>query len=72
MLEVYGFGRVNVGARCEAGPTCALEQLDGWLADHQVVATDDVTAQHVGHEDVRARCTSRPAWKKTQDAYYER
>ena len=68
-----------------------LEQLDGWLADRQFVATDeftvaDILMTHVlgGGTDpallkpyanilaYRARCTDRPAWKKTLDAYYER
>jgi glutathione S-transferase len=68
-----------------------LEQLDGWLADRQFVATDeftvaDILMTHVlgGGTDqallkpyanilaYRARCTDRPAWKKTLAAYYER
>lgn len=68
-----------------------LEQLDGWLADRQFVATDDFTVADILMTHVlgggtnqallepyanilayRARCTGRPAWKKTLDAYYER
>jgi glutathione S-transferase len=68
-----------------------LEQLDGWLADRQYIATDeftvaDILMTHVLAGDTaqellqpyanvrayRARCTGRPAWKKTLDAYFER
>ena len=68
-----------------------LEQLDGWLADRQYVATDDFTVADIlmthvlgGHDApellkpyanvlaYRKRCTDRPAWKKTLDAYHER
>jgi glutathione S-transferase len=68
-----------------------LEQLDGWLADRQFIATDAFTVAdnlmtHVlgGGTDpellkpytnilaYRARCTDRPAWKKTLDAYSDR
>ena len=68
-----------------------LEQLDGWLADRQYIATDDFTVADIlmihvldagTQQDMlepypnilayRARCTERPAWKKTLDAYRER
>lgn len=68
-----------------------LEQLDGWLANRQFIATDDFTVADIlmthvlgGGTDqallkpyaniraYRARCTERPAWKKTIDAYCER
>ena len=68
-----------------------LEQLDGWLAGHQFIATDDFTVADIlmthvlaggtdqallePHANIlayRARCTGRPAWKKTLDAYCER
>ena len=68
-----------------------LEQLDGWLADRQFVATDaftvaDILMTHVlgGGTDeelvkpyphlaaYQKRCTSRPAWKRTFDAYCDR
>lgn len=68
-----------------------LEQLDGWLADRQFVATDDFTVADILMTHVlgggtnqalltpyanirayRARCTDRPAWKKTLAAYDER
>ncbi|MCA9675071.1 MAG: glutathione S-transferase family protein [Myxococcales bacterium] len=68
-----------------------LEQLDGWLADRQFVATDEFTVADILLTHVlgaqtdpellkprgnilayRARCTDRPAWKKTLDAYHAR
>ena len=68
-----------------------LEQLDGWLAGREFIATDDFTVADIlmthvlgGGTDqellkpyanilaYRARCTERPAWKKTLDAYCER
>ncbi len=68
-----------------------LEQLDGWLADRQFIATDEFTVADILMTHVlgggsaqellepyanirayRARCTGRPAWKKTFDAYCER
>ncbi|MEY2933764.1 MAG: hypothetical protein RL033_4513 [Pseudomonadota bacterium] len=68
-----------------------LQQLDGWLADRQFIATDeftvaDILMTHVlaGGTDpnllkpcaniqaYRARCTERPAWRKTLDAYNAR
>lgn len=68
-----------------------LEQLDGWLANREFIATDeftvaDVLMTHVisggtdqsllkPHANVLAyqkRCTDRPAWKKTIDAYCNR
>ncbi len=67
-----------------------LEQLDGWLAGRQFIATDDFTVADIlmthvlagAHQELlaphanilayRARCTERPAWKKTLDAYYQR
>lgn len=68
-----------------------LAQLDGWLAARQFIATDDFTvadilmthvldagtdpemlARHANLLAYRARCTERPAWKKTLAAYFER
>ena len=68
-----------------------LEQLDGWLAKREFIATDDFTVADILMTHVlvagtnaelikpyanllayRARCTERPAWKKTLDAYYDR
>jgi glutathione S-transferase len=68
-----------------------LEQLDGWFAERQYVATDDFTVADILMTHVldaetnkamlkpypnllayRTRCTERPAWKKTLDAYCER
>ena len=68
-----------------------LDQLDGWLADRQFIATDeftvaDILMTHVlgGGTDqshvkpyanvaaYQQRCTDRPAWKRTWDAYCER
>lgn len=68
-----------------------IEQLDGWLADRQFIATDDFTVADIlmthvlgggtdpellaPYEHVRAyraRCTERPAWKRTLEAYHER
>jgi glutathione S-transferase len=68
-----------------------LMQLDGWLANRQFIATDAFTVadilmthvlgggtdsalleQHANILAYRARCSDRPAWKKTLDAYYER
>ena len=68
-----------------------LQQLDGWLADRQFIATDDFTVAdilmthvvdaqtdqemlkpHANLLAYRARCTERPAWKKTFDAYCAR
>jgi glutathione S-transferase len=68
-----------------------LQQLDGWLADRQFIATDDFTVADILMTHVldagtepemlkaypnllayRARCTERPAWKKTVDAYSAR
>src|SRR5262249_55836453 len=68
-----------------------LEQLDGWLAKRQFIATDDFTVADILMTHVldagtdaelvkpyanilayRARCTERPAWKKTLDAYCKR
>jgi glutathione S-transferase len=68
-----------------------LQQLDGWLADRQFMATEDFTVADIlmthvldagVHQEMlrpypnllayRARCTGRPAWKKTLEAYCER
>jgi len=68
-----------------------LEQLNGWLANRQFVATDDFTVADIlmthvlgGGTDpellkpyanvvaYRARCTERPAWKRTLAAYFAR
>jgi glutathione S-transferase len=68
-----------------------LEQLDGWLANRQFIATDeftvaDILMSHVlgGGTDqallkpyanvlaYQARCTERPAWRRTLEAYRER
>lgn len=68
-----------------------LEQLDGWLANREFIATAeftvaDILMTHVigggtdqslvkPHANVLAyqkRCTDRPMWKKTIDAYYDR
>jgi glutathione S-transferase len=68
-----------------------LKQLDGWLADRQFIATDDFTVADIlmthvlgGGADqgllepyanilaYRARCTERPAWQRTLDAYFKR
>ena len=68
-----------------------LQQLDGWLATRQFIATDDFTVADILMTHVldagtdkemlkayphllayRARCTDRPAWKKTFDAYCAR
>lgn len=68
-----------------------LQQLDGWLANRQFIATDDFTVADIlmthvldagtnpkmlePHPNLlayRARCTDRPAWKRTLDAYYQR
>jgi glutathione S-transferase len=68
-----------------------LEQLDGWLADRESIATDEFTVADILMTHVlgggtnqellmpyanilayRARCTERPAWKKTLDACYAR
>lgn len=68
-----------------------LQQLDGWLADRQFIATDDFTVADILMTHVldsgtreemlkpyanvlayRARCTGRPAWRKTFEAYCAR
>jgi glutathione S-transferase len=65
-----------------------LQQLDGWLAGREFIATDDFTVADIlmthvlsdpavlePYANIRAyreRCTGRPAWKKTLDAYCER
>jgi glutathione S-transferase len=68
-----------------------LKQLEGWLADRRFVATDEFTVADILMTHVldpgtreemlkpypnvlayRARCTERPAWKKTIDAYGKR
>jgi glutathione S-transferase len=68
-----------------------LEQLDGWLASRAFIATDDFTVAdilmthvlgggtdpellepHANIRAYRARCTERPAWKRTLAAYWER
>ncbi|NUP14047.1 MAG: glutathione S-transferase family protein [Polyangiaceae bacterium] len=68
-----------------------LKQLDGWLANRQYIATDDFTVADILMSHVlasaanqqllktyanvlayQARCTERPAWKKTLAAYFER
>ena len=68
-----------------------LEQLDGWMADREFVATGDFTVADILMTHVldagtdsemlkaypnlvayRTRCTERPAWKKTREAYDER
>lgn len=68
-----------------------LQQLDGWLADREFIATGDFTVADILMTHVldagtdkqmlarfpnllayRARCTERPAWKKTVDAYQAR
>ena len=68
-----------------------LKQLDGWLADRQFIATEDFTVADILMTHVldagtrremlepypnllayRARCTGRPAWRRTLDAYDQR
>src|SRR6185436_4383522 len=65
-----------------------LKQLDGWLANRRFIATEDFTVADILMTHVldagtqqemlkpypnilayRARCTERPAWKKTLEAY---
>ncbi len=105
MIKLYGFARVNKGARgntrdlrvlwmleaLHGWAEMRLKQLDGWLANRQFVATEDFTVADILMTHVldagtapemlkqypnllayRARCTGRPAWKKTLDAYCER
>lgn len=72
--------------------TMRLGQLDGWLANRQFVATEELTAADILMTHVldaastdeellapyanvrayRARCTDRPAWKRTLSAYRDR
>jgi glutathione S-transferase len=62
----------------EKWATMRLGQLDGWLAGRQYIATDDFTVAaelikpYANILAYRARCTERPAWKKTLAAYCER
>jgi glutathione S-transferase len=68
-----------------------VEQLDGWLAGREFIATDDFTvadilmthvlASGIDQEALKpygnirayvARCTERPAWKKSINAYCQR
>jgi len=68
-----------------------LNQLDGWLAGRQFIATDEFTVADILMTHVldagtpaamlkscanllayRARCTGRPAWQKTVEAYNRR
>ena len=68
-----------------------LGQLDGWLANRHFVATDEFTVADILMTHVmgggidgdllkpypnllayQKRCTERPAWKRTFDAYCER
>jgi glutathione S-transferase len=68
-----------------------LQELDGWLAGREFIATDDFTvadilmthvlASGIDQEALKpygnirayvARCTERPAWKKSINAYCQR
>jgi glutathione S-transferase len=99
-MPVLSLWFVNISGGKGTKPSDALrawsamrfEQLDGWLADRQFIATDDFTVADIlmthvldsastdqallePHANVlayRARCTTRPAWKKTLDAYCQR
>jgi glutathione S-transferase len=98
-LPVLSRWFVNLSAGKDSKPSEALrgwadmrfQQLDGWLADRQFIATEDFTVADILMTHVldagteremlkpypnllayRARCTERPAWKKTLDAYSER
>lgn len=98
-LPVLSFWFVNVtgnkGSKAaeafQGWAAMRLKQLDGWLTDRQYIATEeftvaDILMTHVldggtrpemlkPHPNLlayRARCTGRPAWKKTLEAYFER
>jgi glutathione S-transferase len=98
-LPVLSLWFVNLSGGKGSKPSAALqdwaemrlEQLNGWLAKRQFIATDDFTVADILMTHVldagtppemlkpyphllayRARCTGRPAWKKTVDAYHER
>jgi glutathione S-transferase len=71
--------------------TLRLEQLDGWLANREFIATDEFTVAdilmthvisggtdqslvkpHLNVVAYQKRCTDRPMWKKTIEAYSAR
>jgi glutathione S-transferase len=90
-VNIYGGKGSKPSEALRGWAEMRLEQLDGWLAGRQFIATDDFTVADIlmthvlgGGTDqallepyanilaYRARCTGRPAWKKTLDAYCER
>ncbi len=90
-VEMSGGKGSKAGEALRGWAELRLEQLDGWLAGRQFVATDDFTVAdllmthvldagtrkemlepHPNLVAYRERCTGRPAWKRTFDAYCER
>ena len=90
-VNLYGGQGTKPSAALRDWADMRLQQLDGWLADRQYIATDEFTVAdllmtHVlgpasnqdllkPYANIRAycaRCTDRPAWKKTLAAYNER
>ena len=85
MLKIYGFARVNKMARGNTRDLRVLWAAEEMGLPYEVVA--DILMTHVlasGSTEqallepysnivaYRARCTERPAWKKTLDAYLKR
>jgi glutathione S-transferase len=98
-VPVLSLWFVNITGGKDSKPSEALhawaemrfQQLDGWLADREFIATRDFTVADILMTHVldtgtdremlksypnllayRGRCTERPAWKKTLDAYCAR
>jgi glutathione S-transferase len=90
MLKLYGFARVNKGARGNTRDLRVVWALEEMGLSHEIVGMDhpnhDLDSPAVldagTHQEMlkpfpnllayRARCTQRPAWKKTVDAYQAR
>jgi hypothetical protein len=81
MLKVYGSARVNKGAHGNTRDLRVLWALEELGLPYEIVGMDhpnhDLDSSAYGALNpyllaYRTRCTARPAWQKTVDAYSAR
>lgn len=77
MLKLYGFSKVNAGARGHTRDFVATTDFSvaDILMAHVLTAgikDEGSIAPYPGVASYRDRCLARPAWKRTIEAYCER